>query len=85
VRTRQTERARSAEQFFSRLFEHVDPRDEPDMGSQAAKATPDLVDVHGFIPHDCKMPMIRQFLLKVRVPVKAHEFIGRLVGSHRKK
>jgi hypothetical protein len=41
VRVRQTERARSAEEFFRRLFEHVDPREEPDMRSQATKTTLD--------------------------------------------
>lgn len=85
MRVRQTERSRSAEEFFHRLFEHVEPRNEPDMRSQAAKTPLNLNDVHDSTPCDYRMPMIQQFLLKVGVPVKATGLLGRLVGSRRKE
>lgn len=80
MRVRQTERSRSAEEFFRRLFEHVEPRDEPDMKSML-----DHDDIHEFIRRNYKMPMIRQLLLKAGVPVKATGLLGRLVGSPRKE
>jgi hypothetical protein len=85
MRVRATERERSAEEFFSKLFEHVEPRNEPDMRSQAAKTPLNLNAIHDPTPCDYRMAMIQQFLLKAGVPVKATGLLGRLVASPRKE
>ena len=47
----------------------------------SALAALNLDDIQGFVVRGYRMPMVRHFLLKVRVPAAARRALGRLVGG----
>jgi hypothetical protein len=53
--------------------------------SERRTSTPaalNLEDIQGFILRGYRMPMVRHFLLKVRVPAEARRLLGRLVSGN---
>ena len=67
--------------FFHRLL----AREEPDAPEQTsppgATSALNLGDIQGFILRGYRMPMVRHFLLSVRVPAEARKTLGRLVNG----
>jgi hypothetical protein len=45
------------------------------------KTALDLADIQGFILRGYRMPMVRHFLLTVRVPAEARKLLWRLVSG----
>jgi deferrochelatase/peroxidase EfeB len=61
--------------FFAHLFR----RGEHD--ASRTKSPLDLGDIQGFILRGYRMPIVRHFLLSVRVPAEARRLLGRLVSG----
>jgi hypothetical protein len=83
VNVRQTERAQSAEEFFSRLLAHADAQKEPDTPSEPAKITRNLDGIQNFALGNYKKPMVGQVLLKAGVPPRAIARLARLVSGRK--
>jgi hypothetical protein len=83
VSVRQTERAQSAEEFFSRLLAHVDAQKEPDIPSEQAEITRNLGGIQNLVLGNYKKPMVGQVLLKVGIPPKALARLARLVSGRK--
>lgn len=83
MRVPQTERAQSAQEFFSRLLAHVEVDKAPDTPSEPATITRDLSNVRGFALGDYKVPMVEQVLLKVATPAKALVLLARMVSGRK--
>jgi hypothetical protein len=83
VRVPQTERAQSAQDFFSRLLAHVDVNKAPDTPSESPKITRVLSNVRGFVLGNYKVPMLEQVLLKVATPAKALVLLARMVSGRK--
>jgi hypothetical protein len=80
---RQTERAQSAEEFFSRLLAHVDVNEEPDTPSEPEKVSGALGDIQRFALGNYKLPVAEQALVKVGIPAKALVLLARLVSGRK--
>jgi hypothetical protein len=83
VRVPQTDRAHSAQEFFSRLLAHVDVNKAPDTPSEPAKITGDLSNVRGFVLGNYKVPVVEQVLLKMATPGKALVLLARMVSGRK--
>ena len=71
------------ESFLRRLFgRHGHETSGSDIPSRRSTTTTlDLGDIQGFILRGYRMPMVRHFLLTVRVPAAARKLLGRLVSG----
>ncbi len=69
--------------FLRRLFGRIEVEaSTPDAPSKPRSTdTLDLADIQGFILRGYRMPMVRHFLLTVRVPAEARKLLGRLVSG----
>ncbi len=65
--------------FLGRMFGHSKSKSD---SKAVPKTTLNLDDIQGFILRGYRMPMVRHFLLKVVVPTKARELLGRLVSGN---
>jgi deferrochelatase/peroxidase EfeB len=69
------------ESLFRRLFAGNDHgKSESDVHS-SGKATLDLHDIQGFILRGYRMPLVRHFLLTVKVPAEARKLLGRFISG----
>jgi deferrochelatase/peroxidase EfeB len=78
----QNKSAWSVRELFHRVVSDGGHEEEPDTPANTPKNPLDLKDIQGFILRGYRMPMVRHFLLTVRVPAKAREQLGRLVSGN---
>ena len=69
--------------FFDRLFRQSghEPAGADTKPLPSKKTTLDLADIQGLILRGYRMPLVRHFLLTVKVPKEARKLLGRLVSG----